>query len=152
MLELADLILRALYEESGGQIQKPLDALSVFRRRFPAIPCRDVASGLTALAAEGLLTVRPATGAALTTDGLRKLGELMAVDSSSLAEKADVVASHLPAHAPSEPPATDDELELDQIMELIGFSDEEDSATPPIGSTPASAEGPRHHENQPGRF
>ncbi len=142
MLELAQLILRTLYDESGGQIEKPMDTLSIFRARFPAIPARDVASELTALAAEGLLIVRSNTGAALTTDGLRKLGELIAGTGGA---DAGAVSQALASRAP--PPVRDDtdELDLDQIMALVHYTDVE--TPPPADGTGTDPETPEQAEH-----
>jgi len=115
--ELGELILLALYEEGGGQIQRPMDPLAIVQRREPGIPARHIASEVTALAARGLLTVRPDAGAALTVEGLRKLGELRAAGPDALATKAkSALASIDPA-----PPEDDEELDLDRIMELVRY-------------------------------
>lgn len=157
MLELAELILRTLYEESGGQIQKPVDPLVLFKSRYPKIPTRDIASELTALAAEGLLTVRTDSGAALTTDGLRKLGEILGSNPGSpdrAAHQAEIQLSDRPRPKSVD----DDELDIDQIMSLINYREPApprlgpglpDSATPSESDALADAPTPSHGQAIP---
>jgi hypothetical protein len=143
VLELSELILRALHEESGGQVHRPLDALRVLHRRHPAIQPEAVAAELTALASEGAIRIEAESGAALTTDGLRALGERLAEGRVPLEVLARTAAS---SRAPE--PRDSDILSLADILARTGYFDPTPTARAPtappgrpVASTATPGEG-----------
>ncbi len=152
VLELSELILRALHEESGGQVHRPLDALRVLHRRHPAIQPEAVAAELTALASEGAIRIEAESGAALTTDGLRALGERLAEGRVPLEVLARTAVS---SRAPE--PLDSDILSLADILARTGYFDPTPTARAPtappgrpVASTATPGEGIGKADDAPG--
>jgi hypothetical protein len=103
-----------LQEASSARPLVPVDLLSILKKRFPGLSSEDALVEVTALAAEGLVTVRT-QGVSLTQEGLAALLEFpnpqpgFGSDRAMIEQRRRTNAS--------------DELNLDQIVELMNSGD-----------------------------
>jgi hypothetical protein len=126
--ELSHLLLRTLQEASSARPLVPVDLLSILKKRFPGLSSEDALDEVTALAAEGLVTVRTA-GVSLTQEGLAAIHELPGPPAGLASERVGQQRRRANAS---------DELNLDQIVELMNSADR-DSEPPRPPRLPSSS-------------